>query len=104
MMPHGWCYQWDWSLIVTNIVADLIIFVCYFSIPVLLWGIRKYVKSILIGWFAIFIFSCGVGHLIDIVVIFSPMYWLQASNRIITAIASVATLLLLKKIVKENLK
>ncbi|MEZ0369350.1 MAG: hypothetical protein ACAI44_09725 [Candidatus Sericytochromatia bacterium] len=36
-MPHGHCYLWDPALLWTQVGANLLIGLAYFSIPVALW-------------------------------------------------------------------
>lgn len=41
--------------------------------------------------FAAFILACGVGHLVDVVAVWSPVYPVVAGIRVVTALASVTT-------------
>lgn len=41
-----------------------------------------------------FIITCGFTHFMDAYVIWNPVYWLDGGLRIITAIASVGTIVL----------
>lgn len=94
-MPHGMCYLWQPSLIVAQVVSNGLIALAYFSIPLLLLyfiGRRPDIPNpLLFTLFAIFILACGTTHLLDIVTIWHPIYWVDASVRIVTALASVGT-------------
>lgn len=94
-MPHGMCYLWQPSLVITQVVSNALIALAYFSIPLLLLyfiGRRPDIPNpLLFTLFAIFILACGTTHLLDVVTIWHPIYWVDAAVRIVTALASVGT-------------
>jgi PAS domain S-box-containing protein len=45
--------------------------------------------------FGVFILSCGITHFFDVVTIWLPVYWVDAGVRVVTAVASVGTAVLL---------
>jgi len=93
--PHGYCLLWQPGLIATHIVADAVIALAYFSIPVALVLLVRRRRDMAFGWlfwcFAIFIFACGFTHLMSIWTLYQPVYWLEALVKVITAAASIAT-------------
>lgn len=97
-MPHGHCYFWNPALLGAQVLTNLIIALAYFSIPVALWVFVKrrqdlrdlQVKGLFI-MFALFILFCGTTHLMDILVIWRPYYWIDTGIRLITALLSLAT-------------
>jgi diguanylate cyclase (GGDEF)-like protein/PAS domain S-box-containing protein len=98
-MPHGHCYLWQPSLLWTYIISDSVIALSYYTIPLaLLYLVRKR-SDLEFNWvfvmFSLFIFACGTTHLIGIVTIWKPMYWLDASMKGFTAIASGITAVML---------
>ena len=98
-MPHGHCYLWQPSLLMLHLISDALIMISYYSIPVaLVYFVRKR-KGLEFHWmficFAVFIMACGTSHLMDIVTIWYPMYWLSGTIKAITAIASITTAYLL---------
>ncbi|HAF00171.1 MAG TPA: GGDEF domain-containing protein [Methylophilaceae bacterium] len=98
-MPHGHCYLWTPSLLWLYVTSDSLIAFSYFSIPVaLIYFVRKRI-DLEFNWifkmFSLFIFACGITHLISIVTIWEPVYWLDASMKGITSIASVITAVML---------
>jgi signal transduction histidine kinase len=106
-MPHGHCYLWDPGLLWLHIASDALITLSYFSIPfTLVYFIRKR-KDLPFNWmfvcFAIFIVACGTTHLMEIWVIWHPTYWLSGSIKVITALASLPTAILLVKLVPKAL-
>lgn len=99
LAPHGYCLLWDPALVWTHVVSDAFIALAYFSIPIVLWRLLRQRRDIEFGWmlslFALFIMACGTTHIFGIVTLWVPAYGLEAVVKVITAIASVATALLL---------
>lgn len=98
-MPHGHCYLWTPALLWLYVISDGLIAFSYFSIPVaILYFIRKRI-DLQFNWvflmFSLFIFLCGMTHLISILTIWQPAYWLDASMKGLTAIASAITAFML---------
>ncbi len=54
--------------------------------------------------FAIFILGCGITHIMDVIVIWEPIYRLDALFRIITALASIGTAIVLVRVTPDILK
>lgn len=107
-MPHGHCYLWTPGILWSLVISDAIIALSYFSIPIALTVfIRKRRDLVFPGTFklfAIFILSCGVGHSIDIWNVWHADYWLTAFIRIITAIASFLTAIVLWPLIPRALR
>ncbi|MAT14126.1 MAG: hypothetical protein CMJ46_02520, partial [Planctomyces sp.] len=82
---HGWLH----------ILSDSAIFLAYFSIPLLLGYFVYKRKDVPFGpiflLFALFIFSCGLTHLIDATIFWHPWYRFSGFIKLITAGASWAT-------------
>ncbi len=101
-MPHGHCYFWEPYILWSHALSDSIIALAYLSIPLSLWHIVNKRKDVEFGWiallFAVFIFGCGITHVFDVVTIWNPVYKLDSLARIITALASLGTALVLIKI------
>jgi PAS domain S-box-containing protein len=107
-MPHGMCYMWRPAILAVHVGADSLIALAYFTIPfTLLYFVRKRVE-LRFGWifssFAIFIVACGISHVMEIWTIWYPMYWLSGAVKVITALASVMTAILLIKLVPIALR
>jgi signal transduction histidine kinase/ActR/RegA family two-component response regulator len=107
-MPHGMCYLWREDVLALHVLSDSLITLAYFSIPfTLLYFVRRR-KDLQINWmlvcFAVFIVACGTTHLLEIVTIWSPVYWLSGIVKAITALASVPTAFLLARLVPEALR
>lgn len=107
-MPHGMCYLWQPALIVAQVVSNGLIALAYFSIPLLLLyfiGRRPDIPNpLLFTLFAIFILACGTTHLLDVVTIWHPIYWVDAAVRIVTALASVGTAVVMAPLMPRLLR
>lgn len=94
-MPHGMCYLWQPGLIVAQVVTNGTIALAYYMIPALLLyfiGRRPDVPNpLLFTLFAIFILACGTTHVMKIVTIWHPVYWLDTFVDTVTAAASIGT-------------
>lgn len=94
-MPHGMCYLWQPGIITVMAVANGLIALAYYAIPILLLyfiGKRPDIPNpLLFTLFAVFILACGTSHLLEVVNIWTPLYWLTATVDGITALASVGT-------------
>lgn len=107
-MPHGHCYLWTPSLLWLYVASDSLIFLSYYTIPVaIVYFVRKRRDMQFNGifWlFSLFIFACGTTHLISILTIWEPAYWLDASAKALTAIFSTVTAVVLWRLIPEALK
>ncbi len=107
-MPHGMCYLWRPDVLSLHVASDALIALAYFSIPfTLLYFVRKR-RDLKFQWmfvcFAIFIVACGTTHLMEIWVIWHPVYWISGNIKAITALASVSTAILLVQLVPHALR
>lgn len=100
-MPHGMCYLWQPGVLGLHVTSDALITVAYFSIPFTLIYFTRKRSDFRFNWifvcFAIFIVACGTSHLMEILTIWHPAYWLSGGVKAVTAIASVLTAILLVK-------
>jgi PAS domain S-box-containing protein len=98
-MPHGHCFLWTPALLWSYVLADGAIALAYYSIPAALWYLTRRRRDMPFNWvflmFSGFIFACGTTHLLAILNIWEPVYWLDASVKAVTAAISVATAALL---------
>ncbi|MHA6289532.1 hypothetical protein [Maricaulis sp. CAU 1757] len=95
-MPHGMCFLWRPELLGMHIIADLVIALAYFSIPITIGlFLRRSSSPIPFRWafvmFGIFILFCGINHLMNIIVLWYPLYYIEGMLKLLTAGASVAT-------------
>lgn len=97
-LPHGACLLWQPSLMLLHLVSDAIIALAYYVIPVIfLYALRrqKYMASqfqkLFLLSFGLFIFLCGTTHIIGILVLWKPIYWIDGIVKAVTGIVSVTT-------------
>lgn len=106
-MPHGTCYMWNTPLIWLHAISDAFITLAYYSIPLTLIYFVRRRKDLAFHWiyicFAIFIIACGTTHLMEIINVWVPVYWLAGVVKAITAAVSVATAILLVFLVPKAL-
>ena len=106
-LPHGFCYLWNPLLIWLHGLSDSLIATAYFSIPpTLIYLVRKK-RSIPFDWmficFGCFIAACGATHLMEVVTLWTPVYWISGGVKVITAFASLPTAILLARVVPQIL-
>ena len=106
-IPHGHCYLWQMPLVGLHLVSDALIAVTCFSIPALLiYFVRKrgdlpFSKVFLL--FGAFIILCGTGHLLNILTLWYPAYWLSDMVQALTALVSGYTALQLVELLPQFL-
>jgi signal transduction histidine kinase len=95
LAPHGFCLLWDPALIWTHVIADALIGLAYFSIPVALIVFVTRRPDLRFKWaawlFAGFIVACGTTHFFSIWTLWNPDYGPEALVKLVTAAVSVAT-------------
>lgn len=108
LLPHGFCINWTPSLLWLYVISDLAIVLAYYSIPIALTYFvvkRKDLKFRgIFLLFGAFILACGTTHLLGIVVLWNPIYWLDASMKAVTAVISVSTAIILFMFLPKTLK
>ena len=94
-MPHGYCFLWDPLVLWLNVVADGLIALSYYCIPVVLvYFIRKNRDIPLhrVFWmFGAFILACGTTHLMEIWNVWHASYLAAGVIKGATAAFSLAT-------------
>lgn len=106
-MPHGHCFLWRSDLLFLHVLCDAIIAVSYYSIPFALIYFVVKRPDVLFRWiavlFGIFILACGTTHILGIVVIWKPIYWVDGGVKAVTAVASIATAVIVWRIMPQAL-
>lgn len=98
--PHGACLLWLPGLITLYVSADTLIGLAYLTISaVLIYFVTQTHRIIPFQWifvaFGVFIVACGATHFMDVWTLWVPMYWLAGLVKLLAAIASVMTALVL---------
>jgi signal transduction histidine kinase/CheY-like chemotaxis protein len=93
--PHGMCLLWRPDVFWTHLIADTLIALSYFSIPlaVVYFAYRR--PDIRYGWilylFGGFIIACGVTHIFGIWTMWVPDYGVEGAVKVGTAAVSLTT-------------
>jgi signal transduction histidine kinase len=95
-IPHVYCYLFNRNLIVLHVISDALIWISYVAISLtLVFLVYRTRREIPFSWlflaFGTFIIACGFTHLMEVIVLWKPVYWLEGGVKLITAIASVIT-------------
>jgi PAS domain S-box-containing protein len=107
-LPHAVCYLWDRSLLTVHAVSDFLIGAAYVTISAtlayLVYRARREIPfhSIVLA-FGAFIVACGATHFMELWTLWEPHYWLAGGVKVITAVASVATALVLPPLIPKAL-
>ncbi len=106
--PARWhCGTWSDGLGYLHIISDVVIWAAYVTIPFILAGFvikRHDIPFRRIFWlFGAFILACGTGHLIEAGIFWWPAYRLAGAVKLVTALASVGTVVALVPIVPKML-
>ena len=105
--PHGFCLLWEPGLIWLHAASDVLIALAYFSIPLAIAAFlreRRDFEYRWVGWlFAAFILACGTSHVLAVVTLWQPYYWLEGAVKAITALVSIATAVLFWPLIPKAL-
>ncbi|HEV2659824.1 MAG TPA: histidine kinase dimerization/phospho-acceptor domain-containing protein, partial [Ktedonobacteraceae bacterium] len=98
--PHGDCFLWNPKLLALFVGSDTSIGLAYIVISATLaYLVAKVRRSLPFQWiflaFGIFIVACGGTHLLDVWTLWVPTYWLAGAVKLVTAIASITTAIIL---------
>jgi len=107
-MPHLYCYLGSTSLAWTHAIADTLIGLAYVVISATLAYLIHRGRSELpfhglFFAFAVFIVACGSSHLMEAITVWIPVYVLSAAIKVVTALASIATAVMLPSVVPDVL-
>jgi PAS domain S-box-containing protein len=106
-MPYGHCYLWIPELVWLHVVADSLIALAYYVLPVLLVYFVRKRQDLPFTWmflmFGAFIVACGTTHVMGVWNLWFPTYWLSGGVKAATALISLATAVLLLPLVPRAL-
>jgi len=106
-LPHAVCYLWDSWLLAVHALSDALIGLAYVAISLsLVYFVRRRrdvpFPSMFLA-FGTFIVACGATHFMELWTLWHPTYWLSAGIKVVTAVASVTTALLLPPLIPRAL-
>jgi signal transduction histidine kinase len=104
-MPHGHCYFWQPEIVSLHVSSDALIAAAYFCIPFTLANLVRRRRDLAFNWmfvlFGVFICACGATHAMSIWTLWHGTYRLEGIIKLITALASVPTAILLIRLVPQ---
>jgi signal transduction histidine kinase len=108
-MPHGHCYLWVPGLVWLHVISDALIGLAYVAISAtLVYLVHRGRSDIpfhsMFLAFGTFIVACGGTHFMEVWTLWTPVYWLSGSVKVITAVASVMTAIALPPMVPLALR
>lgn len=107
-MPHEHCYLFIPQLVYLHLSSDLLIGISYVAISLTLaYLVYKARRDIPFHWvllaFGLFIIACGGTHFMEVYNTFTATYWLAGYVKLVTAVASIATAIVLPPLVPRAL-
>lgn len=95
-MPHGHCYLWRPTILVTHVVANVGYALAYFLVPLAMVSMVRALPELffyprLVYLFATFILACGISHVMQVVTVWVPAYYIAAAVDVVGAVASLGT-------------
>ncbi len=110
-MPHAHCYLFNPKLMALHGGSDLLIGISYVAISAtLVWLVFRARRHLPFHWvmiaFATFIVACGATHFMEVWTLTAPAprYWLSGWVKLVTAIASLTTAVVLPPLVPRILR
>jgi len=101
-MPHGYCLSWQPGLIAALVLGNALTAIAYFTIPLVILRFIRQRNDIdfqRLHWlFAGFIVTCGITHLLHVIELWYPVYYLEAIMDMATAVVSIIAAVLLWKL------
>lgn len=99
LTAHGFCLSWAPGLVGLHVASDAAIALAYFSIPLALASFARQRSDLKYGWvtslFGAFILACGTTHVMSIVTLWYPAYWVEGLTKLLTAMISITTAIIL---------
>ncbi|MEG4110013.1 ATP-binding protein [Microcoleus sp. S13_C5] len=96
-IPHGHCYLWKPGLVWLHLTSDALTTLAYYSVAVAIVyftnerkDLRADTVMLLVGFFFIFAL-CGTTHLMGIVTLWHPIYWVSGLIKAVTGLWSFYT-------------
>lgn len=108
-VAHGFLYLWQPDLVWLHALSDLIIALAYFAISVTLVTLLHSRKNAIpYSWIlhlcAFCIFLCALSHIVGMISIWYPLYYLHGILKAFTAACAICTALILLPVLPLILK
>ena len=107
-LPHLYCYLSKPGLVWAHVTTDSLIGISYVAISgTLAYLVYRGRRDIPFHWmflaFGLFIIACGATHFVEVMTVWIPVYVFSAGVKVFTALASIATAIVLPTKVPEAL-
>jgi len=107
-MPHGHCFFWTPDILWLHVIGDIVTATSYYLIPCALvyfvWKRKHLPYPSLFIMFDIFILACGTTHIMGVVTLWHPYYRLEGVIKVVTALASIVTTIVLYPVIPKALR
>ena len=108
-IPHGYCLTWSSTLLWLTAGSDAAMTLAYLTYPI---GIAYFVwkrkdlqyRWLYLSFFNAFILTCASTHLMSVVTIWIPLYWLDAYIKALSALIATATVFAIWWVIPRALK
>lgn len=108
-IPHGYCLTWSSTLLWLTAGSDALMTLAYVTYPI---GIAYFVwkrkdlqyRWLYLSFFNAFILTCASTHLLSLITIWVPLYWLDAYVKAISAVVATATVFAIWWVIPRALK
>lgn len=110
-MPHGHCILWNPVLLWTMVISNTAIFSAYMALS---YNLAKMVRATkheisaanytVILLFSSFIFFCGLTHLMNVITMWLPIWWMDAGLQALTAAVSMAAAIVFPTFLRTRLR
>ena len=95
--------MWEPGLLWLHVISDSLIFVSYITIPLILVFIIRQRSDLIFSrvmmLFGLFVLLCGLTHLVAVWTVWNGHYWFSGSLKFVTALVSLATAVMLWRLV-----
>jgi signal transduction histidine kinase len=104
---HGHSFMWSSDVLWMHAIADIVVALAYFTIPIALLYVTYRRKDLHLSWLmlcaVVFLVASGVTHVIDVWNLWHTHYWLEGAIKIVAALASIPTAIFLWRSLPEIL-
>lgn len=108
-IPHGYCLTWDSPLLWLTAISDGLMTLSYATYPIAIAYFVWKRKDLQYRWlyltfFNAFILTCASTHLMSLITLWIPLYWLDASIKALSALIAAATVFAIWWVIPRALK
>jgi signal transduction histidine kinase len=106
-LPQGLAYQWQPGVLWLNVATDALIAAAQLAVGIgVVWFARRRPDIAfrpIFPIFAMFMVLCALAHLVAVVTVWVPVYWVQGGTKLLAATASIASAVMLIPLIPQAL-